>query len=92
MECLALFRVRKRDIPLLEEAPQIPEEFTPTQRSVVGGMEGLLHALKETNIPMQVWRYVATVCSTGISVVYGHKLCSGPNVCDPSLLNQSLEC
>jgi len=35
-ECLAEFRVRKRDIPLLEEALHIPEEFTLTQRSVVG--------------------------------------------------------
>ena len=35
-ECLAEFRVRKRDFPLLQEALQIPEEFTLEQRSVVG--------------------------------------------------------
>ena len=35
-ECLAEFRVRRRDIPLLEEALQIPDEFTLEQRSVVG--------------------------------------------------------
>ena len=44
-ECLAEFRVRKRGIPLSEEALQIPEGLTLRQRSVVGGMEDLLHAV-----------------------------------------------
>lgn len=35
-ECLAEFRVRKRGIRLLEEALQIPEEFTLERRSVGG--------------------------------------------------------
>ena len=50
-ECLAEFRVRKRDIPLLEEALQIPEEFTLEQRSVVGGTEGLCMLLKRLTYP-----------------------------------------
>ena len=91
-ECLAEFRVRKRDIPLLEEALQIPEEFTLEQRSVVGGNGRFMHAPKEANLSMQVWRYVTTVWSTGIRVVYGHKLGSGPHLCDPSSTNQPLEC
>ena len=41
---------------------------------------------------MQVWRYVAMVWSTIIRVVYGHKLCSGPHLYDPSSPNQPLEC
>jgi len=45
-ECLAEFRVRKRDIPLLEEALQIPDKFTLEQRSVVGETEGLCMLLK----------------------------------------------
>lgn len=35
-ECLAEFRAIKRDMPLLKEALQIPDEFTLEQRSVVG--------------------------------------------------------
>ena len=50
-ECLAEFRVRKSDIPLLEEALQIPEEFTLEQRSVVGGTEGLCMLLKRLTYP-----------------------------------------
>ena len=40
-ECLAEFRVKKRDLPILAEAFQIPDSFTCYQRSVVSGMEGL---------------------------------------------------
>lgn len=50
-ECLAEFRARKRDIPLLEEALQIPEEFTLKQRSVLGGTEGLCTLLKRLTCP-----------------------------------------
>lgn len=50
-ECLAEFRVRKRDISHLEEALQIPEEFTLEQRSVVGGKEGLRMFLKRLTYP-----------------------------------------
>lgn len=51
-ECLAEFGARKPDIVLLEEALQIPGEFTLKQRSVLGGNEGLMHASKEANMPI----------------------------------------
>ena len=50
-ECLAEFRVRKRDIPTLKEALQIPEEFMLEQRSVVRGTEGLCMLLKRLTYP-----------------------------------------
>lgn len=51
-ECLAEFGARKPDIVLLEEALQIPGEFTLKQRSVLGGNEGLMQAPKEANMPI----------------------------------------
>ncbi|CAL8382674.1 unnamed protein product [Gadus morhua 'NCC'] len=45
-ECLAEFRVRKADIPLLVEALGIPTEFVCEQRSVVDGTEALCMLLK----------------------------------------------
>ena len=36
-----MFRVKKRDFPILVEALQIPDSFTFYQQSVVIGMEGL---------------------------------------------------
>ena len=50
-ECLAEFRVKKRDLPLLAEALQIPDSFTCYQRSVVSGMEGLCILLRRLAYP-----------------------------------------
>ena len=45
-ECLAEFRVNKRDIPALAEALQIPDWITCNQRSKVEGIEALCMLLK----------------------------------------------
>ena len=50
-ECLAEFRFRKRDLPLLAEALQIPHVFICDQRSVADGMEGLCMLLKRLAYP-----------------------------------------
>ena len=50
-ECLAEFRVRKADIPLLVEALGIPTEFVCEQRSVVDGTEALCMLLKRLAYP-----------------------------------------
>ena len=50
-ECLAEFRVKKRDLPILAEALQIPDSFTCYQRSVVSGMEGLCILLRRLTYP-----------------------------------------
>lgn len=50
-ECLAEFRVRKRDLPLLANALQIPDRFICEQRSVIGGLEGLCVLLKRLAYP-----------------------------------------
>ena len=50
-ECLAEFRVRKRDLPLLADALGIPDVFICEQRSVVGGMEALCMLLKRLTYP-----------------------------------------
>ena len=39
--CLAEFRVHKRGIPLLDDAPQIPPTLRYQKRSVCEGIEGL---------------------------------------------------
>ena len=43
-ECISEFRVRKRDLPKLRDALQIPNSFTCYQKSVSDGMEGLYAA------------------------------------------------
>ena len=45
-ECLAEFRFRKHDLPLLADVLQIPDSFTCYQRTVTGGMEGLCVLLR----------------------------------------------
>lgn len=50
-ECLAEFRFRKHDLPLLAEVLQIPESFTCYQRTVSSGMEGLCILLRRLSYP-----------------------------------------
>ncbi|KAL7388340.1 hypothetical protein ABVT39_011989 [Epinephelus coioides] len=50
-ECLAEFRVRKCDLPVLADVLGIPDKFICDQRSVVGGMEGLCMLLKRLAYP-----------------------------------------
>ena len=38
-ECLAMFRFRKQDIPLLAQVLGVPEKIACPQRSVCSGME-----------------------------------------------------
>ena len=45
-ECLAEFRLKKRDIPVLAEVPQIPDWITCNQGSKADGMEALCMFLK----------------------------------------------
>ena len=45
-ECVAEFRVRKRDIPLLGEVLQIPEVVICNQRGIADGKEALCMLLK----------------------------------------------
>jgi len=50
-ECLAEFRVKKRDIPVLAEALQIPDWLTCNQRSKTDGIEALCMFLKRFAYP-----------------------------------------
>ncbi|CAH3195552.1 unnamed protein product [Porites evermanni] len=50
-ECLAEFRFRKHDLPLLAEVLQIPDSFTCSQRTVTSGMEGLCVLLRRLSYP-----------------------------------------
>ncbi|XP_068704403.1 uncharacterized protein [Montipora foliosa] len=52
-ECVAEFRVRKRDIPLLGEVLQIPEVVICNQRSIADGMEALCMLLKRLAYPVR---------------------------------------
>lgn len=52
-ECLAEFRGKKRDLPILAEAFQIRDSFTCNQRSVVNGMEELgMYPAKKISLPL----------------------------------------
>lgn len=50
-ECLAEFRFRKHDLPLLAEVLQIPDSFTCYQRTVSSGMEALCILLRRLSYP-----------------------------------------
>lgn len=50
-ECIADFRVKKNDLPLLAEALRIPPVFTCKQGTVCDGMEGLCIFLKRFAYP-----------------------------------------
>ena len=50
-ECVAEFRVKKRDLPDLAAALQIPNQFVCHQRSVADGMEGLCMLLRRLSYP-----------------------------------------
>ena len=50
-ECVAEFRVKKRHIPVLAEALQIPPSFTCNQRSKADGIEALCMLLKRFAYP-----------------------------------------
>ena len=52
-ECVAEFRVRKRDIPLLGEVLQIPEVVICNQRSIADGTEALCMLLKRLAYPVR---------------------------------------
>lgn len=50
-ECLAEFRVHKRDIPALANHLRIPDNFYCQQRSVSDGIEGLCMLLRRLSYP-----------------------------------------
>ena len=50
-ECFAEFRFKKKDIPILAEALQIPDSFTCNQRSKADGKEALCMLLKRFAYP-----------------------------------------
>ena len=50
-ECLAEFRFKKRDLPLLLDVLQLPDYFICDQRSVVSGLEGLCILLRRLCYP-----------------------------------------
>ena len=50
-ECLAEFRVKKRDLPDLAAALRIPNQFVCHQRSVADGIEGLCMLLRRLSYP-----------------------------------------
>ena len=97
-ECLAEFRVKKRDLPILAEALQIPDSFTCSQRSVVSGMEGLCILLRRLAYPCRysdiIPRFglpvpvLSMVCNDVLDFVYethGHRITQwNPTVLSPA--------
>ena len=50
-ECLAEFRVHKRDIPVIADYLQIPDTFYCEQRSVCNGIEGICMLVRRISYP-----------------------------------------
>ncbi|XP_068690859.1 uncharacterized protein [Montipora foliosa] len=96
-ECLAEFRVKKRDLQILAKALQIPDTFTCYQRSVVSGMEGLCILLRRLAYPCRysdiIPRFglpvpvLSMVCNDVLDFVYdthGHRITQwNPTVLSP---------
>ena len=100
-ECLAEFRVRKADLPVLAEALEIPPHFTCAQGSVVGGMEGLCILLKRLTYPCRysdmMWRFggrqvpvLSMVTNTVLDYIYDahhHRITEwNPTILHPAAL------
>ena len=72
-ECLAEFRVKKRDLEILADALQIPDSFTCDQRSVLTGMEGLCILLRRLAYPC---RYSDIIPRFGLPVPVLSMVCN----------------
>lgn len=72
-ECLAEFRVKKRDLPILAEALQIPDSITCYQRSFISGMEGLRILLRRLAYPC---RYSDMIPRFGLPVPVLSMVCN----------------
>ena len=92
-ECKSVFRVEKRDIPLLAEALGLPDTFTCPQRSVADGIEGLCMVLKRTSFPCRysdmIYRFgrpvpvLSMVTNQVVDYIYqahGHRLTQWNNL------------
>ena len=96
-ECLAEFRVKKRDLQILAEALQIPDSVACYQRSVVSGMEGLCILLRRLAYPCRysdiIPRFglpvpvLGMVCKDVLDFIYdthGHRITQwNPTVLSP---------
>ena len=71
-ECFAEFIVKKRDLPDLAAALQIPNQFVchRHQRSVADGMEGLCMLLRRLSYPC---RYSDTISALQCEVIFAVK-------------------
>lgn len=101
-ECIAEFRVKKRDIPILAEALQIPQHFTCYQRSKVDGLEGLCMLLKRFAYPCRysdmiprfgrpvpVFSMITNQVLDYIYSLHGHRITTwNPIILDPPSLQK----
>ena len=101
-ECVAEFRVRKRDIPLLGEVLQIPEVVICNQQSIADGMEALCMLLKRLAYPVRysdkvprfaypllVLRMIANEVLNHVYRTHQHRICQWyPEVMNPLALQR----
>ena len=79
-ECFAEFIVKKRDLPDLAAALQIPNQFVchRHQRSVADGMEGLCMLLRRLSYPC---RYSDTIARSNVKCDFRCKAKEISNIC-----------
>lgn len=101
-ECLAEFRVRKRDITLLAEALQIPDWIVCSQRSKAEGTEALCMLLKRFvyptrysdmiprfSRPVPVLSMVTNELLDQIYALHSHRIITwNPTILDPPSLER----
>ena len=99
-ECLAEFRVRKQDLPVLAEVLRIPGQIICRQRTVCGGTEALCMLLRRLSYPchysdliQQFGRPVPEMCKISNTVMdiifdnHGHRLSQwNPDILNPQTL------
>ena len=101
-ECVAEFRIHKRDIPLLAEALQIPESISCNQRSIADGKEALCMLLKRLAYPVMysdmvprfarpvpVLNMIANEVLDHVYTTHQHRICEWyPEVMNPVALQR----
>ena len=99
-ECLAEFRVRKQDLPVLAEVLRIPGQIICRQRTVCGGTEALCMLLRRLSYPcrysdliQRFGRPVPEMCMISNTVMdiifdnHGHRLSQwNPDILNPQML------
>ena len=72
-ECLAEFRVRKQDIPVLANVLQLPVNIRCPQRTICDRIEGLCMLLRRFFLSLPLFRYDQPIWKTSSRVMHDYE-------------------